>query len=490
MPFTADRGDGHYASFWKYFCRNSLLDDTRGAAAKKVGSWSCPTLKVPSNKDMLKQRKMAHITVIGPLLGIVQAQVKSFLKERSAEGILGMLTSFKGLFGDNESPIYLSYSIQERDMFHGQKSKTAEEDIGEGIMMNCKRLDQFEGKHGSLAGVKTRAESAINDIAAYLFSCKKQKPKRKQRKDTKIPSSSGEPIADEAANKEHVPEHSNDPLLSGKDRLKLNELMELCTQLQNRVLDLENTKTTQAQEITSLKKRVNKLERRKKSRTYGLKRLYKVGLSAKIISSKDEGLGDQEDASKQGRKIDEIDQDTEVTLFDETQGRYSDNLMFDTGVLDNEEVFIGQDMAKKEVDMAKKDVSTADPVTIAGDVVTTASVEIPDKLALAQTLIEIESAKPKAVTTAATTAATIITPVSTRPRAKGIVFHDQEEQAPASTPIVSSSQSSQIKYKGKGIMVEKPKKMQMKDQVLFDKQELNLMRKTGLQEKRKKSMLP
>ncbi|GKC06761.1 hypothetical protein Tco_0998371, partial [Tanacetum coccineum] len=245
---------------------------------------------------------------------------------------------------------------------------------------------------------------------------------------------------DEAANKEHVPEHSNDPLLSGKDRLKLNELMELCTQLQNRVLDLENTKTTQAQEITSLKKRVNKLERRKKSRTYGLKRLYKVGLSAKIISSKDEGLGDQEDASKQGRKIDEIDQDTEVTLFDETQGRYSDNLMFDTGVLDNEEVFvgqdmvekevdmpekdvstvdpvttdneevfIGQDMAKKEVDMAKKDVSTADPVTIAGDVVTTASVEIPDKLALAQTLIEIESAKPKAVTTAATTAATIIT---------------------------------------------------------------------------------
>ncbi|GKA42654.1 hypothetical protein Tco_0735314 [Tanacetum coccineum] len=150
MPFTADRGDGHYASFWKYFCRNSLLDDTR---------------------DMLKQRKMAHITVIGPLLGIVQAQVKSFLKEGSAEGILGMVTSFKGLFGDNESPIYLSYSIQERDMFHGQKSKTAEEDIGEGIMMNCKRLDQFEGKHGSLAGVKTRAESAINDIAAYLFSC-------------------------------------------------------------------------------------------------------------------------------------------------------------------------------------------------------------------------------------------------------------------------------------------------------------------------------
>ncbi|GJS25010.1 hypothetical protein Tco_0453642 [Tanacetum coccineum] len=42
--------------------------------------------------------------------------------------------------------------------------------------------------------------------------------------------------------------------------------------------------------------------------------------------------------------------------------------------------------------------------TIAGEVVTTASVEIPKELTLAQTLIEIKSAKPKAVTTAATTA--------------------------------------------------------------------------------------
>ncbi|GJZ45943.1 hypothetical protein Tco_0593539 [Tanacetum coccineum] len=33
-----------------------------------------------------------------------------------------------------------------------------------------------------------------------------------------------EPITDEAANEEHVPTHSNDPLLSGEDRLKLMEL--------------------------------------------------------------------------------------------------------------------------------------------------------------------------------------------------------------------------------------------------------------------------
>ncbi|GJZ71944.1 hypothetical protein Tco_0635795 [Tanacetum coccineum] len=52
---------------------------------------------------------------------------------------------------------------------------------------------------------------------------------------------------------ENVSKHSNDPLLargntlrSGEDRLKLEELMALCTTLQSRVLALETTKTTQA----------------------------------------------------------------------------------------------------------------------------------------------------------------------------------------------------------------------------------------------------
>ncbi|GJR01778.1 hypothetical protein Tco_0524762 [Tanacetum coccineum] len=50
---------------------------------------------------------------------------------------------------------------------------------------------------------------------------------------------------------------------SGEDSLQLKELMEFCTKLQQRVLDLENTKTAQAHDITSLKKRVKKLERKK-----------------------------------------------------------------------------------------------------------------------------------------------------------------------------------------------------------------------------------
>ncbi|GKG28904.1 hypothetical protein Tco_0416269, partial [Tanacetum coccineum] len=78
-----------------------------------------------------------------------------------------------------------------------------------------------------------------------------------------------------------------------------NELMELCTNLQKKVLDLETTKTIQALEIDRLKRRVKKLEKKQRSRTHKLRRLYKVGLSAKVVSSNDEAsLGDQEDASK------------------------------------------------------------------------------------------------------------------------------------------------------------------------------------------------
>ncbi|GKC79697.1 putative ribonuclease H-like domain-containing protein, partial [Tanacetum coccineum] len=65
-------------------------------------------------------------------------------------------------------------------------------------------------------------------------------------------------------------------------RLKLKELMDLYTKLFDRVLDLETTKTTQAKEIASLKKRVKKLERKRKSKTLGMN-LFKIGTSIRRI---------------------------------------------------------------------------------------------------------------------------------------------------------------------------------------------------------------
>ncbi|GKF76618.1 hypothetical protein Tco_0229088, partial [Tanacetum coccineum] len=162
------------------------------------------------------------------------------------------------------------------------------------------------------------------------------------------------------------------------------------------------------------------------------------------------------------------DADAKVTLIDETIGRNDEDLMFDTGVLDGDEVFVENEepVVNAATTTSLIPVSAADPVTTAGEVVTTASVEILDEFTLAQTLMEIKIAKPKAVTTIATTVTTI------RPKAKGVIYHDQEDQAPASTPMVSSSQSQvpHAKDKGKAKMVELEIPLKKKDQIMFDKE--------------------
>ncbi|GKA91944.1 hypothetical protein Tco_0813869, partial [Tanacetum coccineum] len=110
-----------------------------------------------------------------------------------------------------------------------------------------------------------------------------------------------------------------------------------------------------------------------------------------------------------------------LTLIDETQERSDEEMLFDVqDDLQGEEIFAEQEVAEKEVSAADLVTTTSATITI-------------DELTLAQTLIEIKAAKPKAVTTSATTITTAI--ASTRPMAKGIVFHDQEEQASAFTPI-------------------------------------------------------
>ncbi|GKC38553.1 hypothetical protein Tco_1050937, partial [Tanacetum coccineum] len=181
--------------------------------------------------------------------------------------------------------------------------------------------------------------------------------------------------------------------------------------LQKKVLDLEKAKTAQAKEIVSLKKRV------------------------KVESFNEVSLGAQEDASKQGRKIEDLDADAEEIEFEK--------------------------VVEEPVSVATTTKSI--PVS-AAEVVTIASVEIPNELTLSQTLIEIKTAKSKLVITAVTTV------TSVRLRAKGIIFHDQEEQVPVSTKTFSSSQSQlpQVKYKGKGKMVESEKPLKKKDQIALD----------------------
>ncbi|GJY78775.1 hypothetical protein Tco_0484576 [Tanacetum coccineum] len=267
----------------------------------------------------------------------------------------------------------------------------------------------------------------------------KQKSKRKQRKEAEVPQ-------DETEHEESVSTPSNDPQPSGEDSMQLNNLMVLCTKLQAQVLDLEKAKDAQAKEIAASKKRVQRLEMKKKSRNTGLKSLKKVGMSRRVESSKDqESLGDHEDASKQGRSIEDIDADVEVTLVDETLERHDDDLMFDTEVLDDDEVFVDVSTVEKEEESTK----TGEAITIV-DVEDSAAPTIPTTVeeTLAQILMEIKAAKPKA---------------------KGIIFHDQEEQVSVSKPTVSVTQPL-VKDKGKGIMQEPKIPLKRKDQVVLDEQ--------------------
>ncbi|GJR48444.1 putative ribonuclease H-like domain-containing protein [Tanacetum coccineum] len=240
----------------------------------------------------------------------------------------------------------------------------------------------------------------------------KKKSRRKQRKD----SAPTKPTTEETTPKEHVSTPSYDPPPSGEDRMQLAELISLCTNLQE------------------------KLEKRRKSSTSGLRRLRKVGSSSMVESSNDASLGAQVDASKQGRKIKDLDADAEVTLVTETQEINDDNLMFDTGVLEEQEVEF-----KKVV--AEPGTTTKSIPFSAAEVVTTTSAS--------------------------------------------------EEQVPTSTKTCSFSQSQlpQVKDKGKGKMVKPEVPLKKKDQVALDEEmarnleaqlQAELMKKRGLQGKRKK----
>ncbi|GJW60052.1 hypothetical protein Tco_0109387 [Tanacetum coccineum] len=170
-----------------------------------------------------------------------------------------------------------------------------------------------------------------------------------------------------------------------------------------------------------LRIRVKRLEKKGGLRTHGLKRLYEVGLSRRVESSEDEGLGEEE-ASKQGR-IADIDADAGINLvsthFD------VDTDMFGVHDLVGDEVVV-------EIEVAFKDVNlSVDEVTLA-------------QLAALKT-------------------------ASIRPKVKGLVIHKEEQ---ATTSIISSQQPSQVKIqdKGKGKMVEPEKPMKKRELIRLDEE--------------------
>nr|GEU88812.1 uncharacterized mitochondrial protein AtMg00810-like [Tanacetum cinerariifolium] len=158
---------------------------------------------------------------------------------------------------------------------------------------------------------------------------------------------------------------------------------------------------------------------------------------ARVDSFKDEqSLG--EDASKQGRKINDIDADEDITLVNDQ----NDAKMFDVNNLHGEEAFVVKEVLDKEV-------SAAGEVNAARIATTVSAVAIitTEEITLAQALMEIKRLKPKA---------------------KGIVLQEPSESTITTTTKTISLKQSQDK--GKAIMIEEPTKLKKKDQIRLDEE--------------------
>ncbi|GJY06751.1 hypothetical protein Tco_0373805 [Tanacetum coccineum] len=274
---------------------------------------------------------------------------------------------------------------------------------------------------------------------------KTQQPRKPKRKDTQVPQPSDpiENVADEAVHKELGDSlvraaTTASSLEAEQDSGNINKTQSKATPNESSsqgtnsgggpwcqetmgilLLKLEKTKTTQHNEIASLKRRVKKLEKKDRSRTYRLKRLYKVCLTTRVESSdNEESLG--EDASKQVM-IDVINTDEEITMVS----------VHDVNVSAGEEVAVGDIVS-----------AASAATTISAATATTAIIKTINDITLSQALEEMKSTKPKK---------------------KWVIIQELGK----STKTISSQQSQE---KGKEILIEPLKPMNKKDQIRLDEE--------------------
>nr|GEZ50008.1 hypothetical protein [Tanacetum cinerariifolium] len=226
---------------------------------------------------------------------------------------------------------------------------------------------------------------------------------------------------------------------SREDSMQLMELMGLCTKLSARVLDLENNKTAQDLKITHLKKRVKRLEKKRKSRTPQLKGRR---------NDQDEGISFVQDA-----KI---------------HGRYGYDIEINT--------------ASISITIASINITNVEPVTTISTPITTSSVSastaepstppptttvIEDEdLIIAQTLMKIKSEKSKGKSKERGSKEKS-SETATRPTREVIM---REASETTTRPTVSPQQKLDPKDKCKGKMVEPKKPLKKKDHIDFDKE--------------------
>nr|GEY91433.1 hypothetical protein [Tanacetum cinerariifolium] len=225
----------------------------------------------------------------------------------------------------------------------------------------------------------------------------------------------------------------------------LQEALEACAALTRRVEHLEYDKVAQALEITKLKRRVKKLEKENMVKVLKLRRLKRVGTPQRVDTSKDTAM---DDASNQGRKIDELDEDDNVALMDDKE---EEKKKEEAKVVEDDQVQGRQaEIYKNDMDHVSKVLKV---VTATSETVTAAS-----KI--------ISAVEPQVLAATITAALVKVFAASTRKR-KGVVIRDPKEESTTSSIIPADTKS---KDKGKGIMVEEPKHLKKKQQVEMDEE--------------------
>nr|GEX03574.1 hypothetical protein [Tanacetum cinerariifolium] len=241
----------------------------------------------------------------------------------------------------------------------------------------------------------------------------------------------------------------------------LQEVLDACAALAERVEHLEYDKVAQDLEITKLKRRVKKLEKGNMVKVLKLRRLKRVGTSQRVDSSDDTVM---DDASNQGRIIDELDKDDVVALLDDKEDEKKEE---EAKVVKDDQVQGRQ--AEFQAEIYKIDLDHASKVLSMQEDEPAEVQEVVDVVTTAKLITKVVTAASEIVTAASTTISaaepnvptTTITTASTR-RRKGVVIRDLEEESTISLIIPVDTKS---KDKGKGIMVEEPKPLKIKQHV-------------------------
>nr|GEX82939.1 ribonuclease H-like domain-containing protein [Tanacetum cinerariifolium] len=179
---------------------------------------------------------------------------------------------------------------------------------------------------------------------------------------------------------------------TNKGSMTQKELMDLCTTLLQKVLDLENVKTAQAKEIASLKKTITKLEQRQSSRILrfhpfrtGTSKRHSLG--KRIVSKhgrknlkSQQNFQDIDDLVDEGMNfvLDE-DADTKMIVEDEGNGEKGGSIS---------ETF---STARLDISAARLEVSTAKPKTPP----TIATLFDDEDVTIANTLVKMKNQKAK-----------------------------------------------------------------------------------------------